>query len=140
MRVTEEAKAKMLELFKQGKTNREISEIVNFSYDLVNYWRMKYTSLGYDIPKNKVAPVQRKKREPIKIMREYPPIPEGVEVVNCTPRVSRTCIYGFEQASNESMCCQYSLCENQSRPCPPEFCWKYSRVSRQNPRKRDLGI
>lgn len=139
MLIDEEAKNEMLELFKKGATNRQVSDKTGYSINIVYYWRNKFETLGYDIPKSEVAPVQRKKRKEIKIVREYPPIPEGVKVVNCTPRISRTCIYGFEQASSESMCCQYSLCENQSRPCPPEACWKYSRVSRQNPRKRDLG-
>lgn len=63
--------------------------------------------------------------------------PDGV-VVNCTRKVSRQCVYGFENPVVGSALCNYILCEGHMRGCPPEACTHFAKVSKDNPRRRSM--
>ena len=54
--------------------------------------------------------------------------------VNCTPIVSRKCVYGIGwKQSSYSGTCNYILCEGHSRGCSAKACTKYQEGKKKMP-------
>ena len=69
-----------------------------------------------------------------KIVREYPPTYDYP--VKCDKKCSIQCIYGCQSSAtmgNEYGCkCNYLLCTNHSRGCPPDQCTKFVQVDKDH--------
>ena len=83
-------------------------------------------------PRPKAEPKPKTYVKP-KIVREYPPTYDYP--VECDRERSRNCVYGRDRSNMSTLytCnCNYLLCTNHSRGCPPNRCTKFVQVDKDH--------
>ena len=150
-RMTPEEHYKIVALYNAGVTEAEISERLGRDRGAVHRHVDRAIKEG-DITvrhakgKKKQPPKEKKPKKPkvhswnrmtINMKQELPEKPDGI-TVRCTRSISRTCVYGSWPGSDTDNLCNYILCEGHSRGCDPNRCDKYSKITKDNPKRRSI--
>ena len=138
--VSHEEDTQMIELWKTGMSYEAVSKKLGRSARVVQEHIRKAKADGR-IPKDFKVKVKRRRRKRSSSFNEMrqqyknpPEKPDGI-VVKCTASVAKKCVYGCLYQPNQQKC-DYILCEGHMRGCPPEQCWHFAKVTRENKRRR----
>lgn len=142
----EEERQKVKELYMQGMNSPEIARILGVSPTTI--WRhISLLNKKGEIVKRKAV---REKKPPLEKLGEQIPYrkrPTGLgestleegKTVKCNLRIAHTCIYGTSGTAYAGLC-NYYLVVGEKRPCPLTECTLYSKITKDNPRRRWMDV
>lgn len=133
----------IIEYYKKELQIKEISEKVGVPTQTIHNFVKQAKIKG--IIKN----VPRVQLEPNEVDKALDMLPSNKVIVNkvgvnCTPSVSRTCIYGLN--SNSNFYCNFFSCTGMLRTSKgfksekPSNCHCYQKITRDNPRREGKAI
>lgn len=137
----EERIQKTKEMYLAGKTVKEIAAELGLYHKTVSDYITDMSRKGELPPR----PRGKHKKEVIPVEVDFPDyvppiqpgaptLPEG-QTVNCCPEISKTCVYGEIRNHSELGCCRYILVTHDNRGCSGRVCNKYSKITKENPRR-----
>lgn len=134
---------KIAKLYNEGKERPEIAQIMGMTESTID-------SYLCDLNKKGIIVRRIKKREPKKTYEKlgvknipWDKRPTGAgettlkpgETVKCNLQIAHTCIYGTG-GNGYAGFCNYYLIMGEKRPCSNQECNLYSKITKDNPRRR----
>lgn len=137
--VSQEKHDEIVRLVKGGMLYEDVAKKIGCHKKTV-YVHIQSAKKNGELPEGRTTHAHYRKRK-VKFVqpkpKKLPERPEGI-VVKCTKKISRECVYGLRSDENSDVLCNYILCEGHPRGCDPSACDRFSRRSKDNPKRTPI--